>query len=199
MAGNISLNGVQLSSDGTNFSVNSNFKINATPSANNDAATKLYVDTLTNAALPKINIYMVDNATATAIAAANTPVKAAGTTLVNNSPLSVNAVDFDMPANNRVRYIGTSTIAVGVNYAISATSATANQTFGFYLYKNGVNIGLGFKQESTMSTATTSRTGATAYGFVEMATNDYLEVFVENQTAANAITVRQLQITVGGL
>lgn len=165
-----------------------------TPTNTTDFATKGYVDDTVNAATPTIQIYMIDNATATTIGAANTPTKASGTTTLKSGNVS-----FDMPTNNRVRYTGTDTITVGVNIAASISSGNATQTIGGYLYKNGANSGGGFKQESTTSTATTSRTAYNAYGYVEMATNDYLEFWVENQTAGNNVTVRQLQITVGSV
>jgi len=169
-----------------------------TPTNSTDFVTKSYADGLVGAT-PKIQIYMIDNATATVIAAANTPVKVLGTTTILSTPLSLNAVDFDSPASNRIRYTGATTIAVGVNIAVTLIAGNANQNFGGYLYKNGVNIGTGFKQEGSIATATTTRVGYNAYGFVEMATNDYIEFFIENQTAANNLTVRQLQITVGGV
>jgi hypothetical protein len=163
-----------------------------TPTNTTDFTTKGYVDDTVNAAFPTIQIYMIDNATATTIAAANTPVKAAGTTTLKSGNVS-----FDMPQNNRIRYTGTGTIIVGVNLASTISSGNATQTIGGYLYKNGANVGEGFKQEATTSTATTSRANYNAYGYVELVTNDYLELYVENQTGSNNITVRQLQISIG--
>jgi len=185
-----------LTSDSTNFVANGNIRINGTPTNNNDLVNKSYVDAIVNMASNKIQIYMIDNAVTTTIAAINTPVKALGTTTLLTSPLVLNALNFDMPISNRIRYIGTETV-VGINITATLISANNSQNFGGYLYKNGVNIGNGFKQEGSIPTSATSRVGYGAYGFINLVTNDYLEFFIENQTAANPLTVRQLQITVG--
>lgn len=200
----LKINQIQHNTSGSAISVigsasTSGLGSTGTPTASTDFTTKAYVDSVLNSSTPKIQIFMIDNATATVIAAANTPVKALGTTVILSSPISLNAVDFDMPANNRLRYTGASTIAVGVNIGATIISANNTQNFGGYLFKNGVNVGNGFKQEGSIATAATIRAGYNAYGFVELTTNDFLEFFIENQTAANTLTVRQLQITIGGL
>lgn len=185
-----------LTSDSTNLVANGNIRINGTPTNNNDLVNKSYVDSIVNMAPNKIHIYMIDNAVATTIAAINTPVKALGTTTLLTSPLVLNALNFDMPISNRIRYIGTGETVVRVNIAATLISANNNQNFAGYLYKNGVNIGTGFKQEGSITTSATTRVGYTSNGFINLVTNDYLEFFIENQTAVNPLTVRQLQITV---
>ena len=188
-----------LTSDLTNLVANGNIRINGTPTNNNDLVNKSYVDAIANMAPNKIQIYMIDNAVATTIAAINTPVKALGTTTLLTSPLVLNALNFDMPISNRIRYIGTGETVVRVNIAATLISANNNQNFAGYLYKNGVNIGTGFKQEGSITTSATTRVGYNSGGFINLVTNDYLEFFIENQTAVNPLTVRQLQITVAAI
>ena len=188
-----------LTSDLTNLVANGNIRINGTPTNNNDLVNKSYVDAIANMTPNKIQIYMIDNAVATTIAAINTPVKALGTTTLLTSPLVLNALNFDMPISNRIRYIGTRETVVRVNITATLISANNNQNFAGFLYKNGVNIGTGFKQEGSITTSATTRVGYTSNGFINLVTNDYLEFFIENQTAVNPLTVRQLQITVAAI
>lgn len=127
--------------------------------------------------------YMNGNATATTISATSTPVKASGTT--TNSSVTQKFTHTD----NRVTYVGSITRFFHVIITNSVTSGNNHQV-GCYVAKNGTVI-----NESEVY-GTTSGTGRAenivVQALVELSTNDYLELFVENATTTTDITVTDL-------
>lgn len=114
------------------------------------------------------------NATATTISAANTPVLVAGTWVVERESF------FTCTTGGRCNYIGEKDLVVPVD--ISATIASAsgtNKDIHAYLALNGAVIANSGKQ---------ARVGATDPSNIgviwqlELTTNDYLEMFVENNS-----------------
>ena len=70
---------------------------------------------------------------------------------------------------------------VEITVNVSGTAATATYTYTFFIYKNGVQIAA-----SAVARAFTAGTvgNLTMIWELELATNDYIEVFVQNNTAA---------------
>ena len=133
----------------------------------------------------------ISSSAATTISAANTPTKAAGTTTLETTPA---AVGFSMPANNRLRYDGTETKKFQVTVTFTATSASANQLLAFHLAENGT---VNPKTEIGRYVQTANQEGAGGIvGLFELATDDYVEVFVENKTGANNITLEYMTMVV---
>lgn len=130
---------------------------------------------------------MLNNATATTILAVDTPVKVAGTT--TNSSITNKFTH----SNNRLTYTGALTRVFEVS-AIMTVTSTANNEIGLYIAKNGTVI----TESETYLTANAG--GKFENGAIqcltELATNDYIEIFVENATGANNITVEFLSVTV---
>jgi len=128
----------------------------------------------------------------TAIALVNTPVKALGTTTVSGAVRGM-----DMPADNRLRYTGAPTRFHTIRAALSVISAASNKVFEFYIAKNGVvdtTSGIRRKQ------GTSSDEGALALEFhIQLAQNDYVEVWVENVTDASNMTITRMVLTGEGL
>lgn len=126
---------------------------------------------------------MNGNATATTIGATGTPVKISGTTT------SQSITQKFTNTNNRATYNGGIVRAFKVTSVISALSGNNNQ-IGLYIAKNGTVL------EETEIYATTSGSGRAesikVQGILQLATNDYIELFVENNTATNDITVQDL-------
>ena len=124
----------------------------------------------------------VSTAVETVIAGASTPAKALGTTTIGSV-----IQDFDMPANNRLRYLGHQTSHFWVTVALSMTSASNIQVLSLTIAKGGT------PDASTTierKVGTGSDIGAAAInGMFELAEGDYLELWVANETTGGNITV----------
>ena len=131
--------------------------------------------------------YMNGNATATTISAINTPVKVLGTTT------SASVTQKFTNTDNKAEYIGSFTRFFKVTATLSVTSGNNNQV-GVYIAKNGTII-----NESEVY-GTTSGTGRAenivVQTLIQLSTNDYIEIFVENATATNGVTVTDLNVII---
>lgn len=129
--------------------------------------------------------YMNGNATATTIASVGVAVKVAGTT--TSSSLTQKFTNTD----NRATYIGSLTRFFKVTSTLSLESGNNNQV-GVYIAKNGTLI-----NESEVY-GTTSGSGRAenivVQTLVQLSENDYIEIFVENDSATNNITVTDLNV-----
>jgi hypothetical protein len=131
---------------------------------------------------------MTGNATATVIAVAGTFVKVAGTTVAG----ALNQ-KFTTAVTNRAVYTGAFTADFRIAVNASMTSGN-NQTLRMRVAKNGVTL-----SDSNVLFRTTGSGEASAIptqSLVTLAPTDYLEVFVTNDTAANDITVSDLNVTI---
>lgn len=118
-------------------------------------------------------------AVATSIAVADTYQKAAGTTTLKTSPV---AVDFDMPANNRLRHTGSAAkpFLMGASGSITV-SADAKVTLA--LAEDGV-VDADTEQEVECTLAE----GAEPFslrGLFDLALNEYVEVWVKADDTVN--------------
>ncbi len=131
--------------------------------------------------------YMNGNATTTTVSATNTPYKVLGTTT------SATITQKFTNTNNRATYVGSLTRFFKVTATLSLESGNNNQV-GCYIAKNGTIL-----TESEVY-GTTSGAGRAEniviQTLVELATNDYIEIFVENATAVNNILVTDLNTIV---
>lgn len=131
--------------------------------------------------------YMNGNSTATIIGATNTPIKVSGTT--TNSSVTQKFTH----TNNRATYVGSLTRQFLVTATLSLESGTNNQ-IGCYIAKNG---SVSVESEVYGTTSGTGRAeNITIQTLVELSTNDYIEIFVENATAINNILVTDLNVIV---
>lgn len=131
--------------------------------------------------------YMNGNATATTVAATNTEYKAAGTTTSGSLTSKFTNTD------NRATYTGSIERIFTVTATLSITSGNNNQ-IGMYIAKNGTIIP---ESETYMTTNGSGRAEAAAVqAIVTLTTNDYIEIFVENATAVQDITVTDLNVLI---
>lgn len=134
--------------------------------------------------------YMTGNTIATAISNTGTAVKVAGTT--TSAPISQRFTNTD----NRADYIGSITRDFKVTASVSLSSGN-NNLISVYVAKNGVAIG-----ESAVN-VTTSASGRVenciCQVIVKLLDGDYIEMFVENDTATNNITVSDLNVVIEAL
>ena len=130
-------------------------------------------------------VYMINNATATVIASTAVFYKILGTTL------SGVYVQRFTNTNNRATYTGALTKFFRVSAIVSANAGN-NQLLVLRIAKNGVTI------VSSENQGTTSGAGRSeslkSQTVVELNTNDYIEVFIQNNTAIANITASELNL-----
>ena len=131
------------------------------------------------------NMYMVNNAVATVISSPGTPTKISGSTVANE--INQKFIHTD----NNLQYSGILQKSFQIT-AIATFTSGNNNVIGLYIAKNGVVI-----DDSEMY-ATTSASGRaesiTVHTITEMSNADNIEVWIENETAANNITVEYLNV-----
>lgn len=120
------------------------------------------------------------NAGATTIAGIGTPVLVSGTTTAGL--LS----GFDH-TNGRLTYTGAASAVLTVSVMASLTSTSGNKC-GIAVAVNGSPVAEGYV------TAGTGAAFVSAQKLVELVQGDYLEAFVSNETATNAVTVSDLSL-----
>lgn len=134
---------------------------------------------------------MNGNATATTIGTVATPVKAAGSTTFQTGV----SQKFSH-SDNRLTYTGAITRRFRVTIIQSMLSGNNNQ-IGTYVAKNGSILAA---SEIYTTTSGTGRSeNVTVQAIVELAQNDYVESWVENDTGTNNITVEDMTMIVEAL
>lgn len=140
------------------------------------------------------NMFMSNNATETVISATDTPVKVAGTTLANSVNQKFDHNGASLP--NRLTYTGALSRDIQIT-AVASIESGNNKVIGLYIAKNGTTL-----NDSEMY-ATTSGSGKaesiTVQTVVEAAENDYFEVWIENTSGTDNITVTFLNVVAKGL
>ena len=133
------------------------------------------------------NYTMNGNSTATVIAATGTPVKVAGTTVLNAITQKFTH------SNNRATYSAVLQRTYKIDATLSLTSGNGHQ-IGIYIAKNGTVI------NESETYITTNASGRLENGYVQtleaLNLDDYIEVWVENNTSITNITVEDLNVTV---
>ena len=131
------------------------------------------------------NYFMVGNAASTGIPATDVFIKVSGST--SNGP----AVAKFTQTDNRATYIGALTSFFKLTVGLSMSSGN-NNVVSVKLAKNGVII------DSSETQMTMNAAGRSENGFVqtvvELTDGDFVEVFVANTSATNAITVSEMSL-----
>ncbi len=133
-------------------------------------------------------IYMNANATTTNTSPTNTYVKVAGTTT------STSLLKISSPASNRLTYLGREPIVASVDILVSGQAPANSADFTIAIYKNGSII-----TGPVMSTGTMTNNQAFSLILnreVDMATNDYVEVFIKTTTGTTPLTVSNMQFRI---
>jgi len=131
---------------------------------------------------------MSNNATATTIAATGTFYKVAGTTTGSSANQK-----FNTATSNRATYTGAFSATFRVVVTAAVTSGN-NQTLRCRIGKNGTTIPDSETEFKTSSAGESSN--FTVQTLAELATNDYLEVFVANDTSATNATFKHLNVII---
>lgn len=134
------------------------------------------------------NYYMNGNATATTIGVAGVAVKVAGTTTSGSLTQK-----FSNAVTNRAEYTGAVTRTFQIDVLAAVTSGN-NKVIALYVAENGTT------QPQSVGRATTNAGGRAesmaSSGVFELVTNDYLEVWVANETDTTSVTVEDLHVLV---
>lgn len=117
-------------------------------------------------------MYISSSATTTLTAA--TPAKAAGTT----SSMGLNSFSH---ASNKLTYTGTVTRTFNIVAALSVSAASA-ETMTFFIYKNGAPI---TGAEIDRKASNNDIGAVVVSALVSLATNDYIEVWLESLGGAD--------------
>lgn len=131
--------------------------------------------------------YMNGNTTVTPIASAGDTQKVRGTTTSGTYTSKFTNTD------NRATYIGAITKTFKVTAVLSFTSGT-NDIIGCYVAKNGTIIPESEVYQQTDTNGDFSSNAIQA--IVELSTNDYIEIFVENASDGSDITVSDLNVII---
>ncbi len=132
----------------------------------------------------------------TTIAIVSTFVKAAGTTAAFTGNKQ-----FAMPTNNRLQYTGPlSNRVFTFVMSISATVAFDNQLLFLMLAKNGSSTDAEsiatiqeVKHEKGIDVGS-----HTVAGHITLSSNDFVELFISNETGLNDITIERMNMTIDG-
>lgn len=131
-------------------------------------------------------VSMQGNSTATTIGSTSTPVLVAGT-------FTVGAVaGFSVTTAGRLTFTAEKPERLPVDAQISLTAAGTNQDVSIYIAKNGSVIA-----GSRMSVNAGANVAHVSTSWqVDFVLNDYVEIFVQNATATNAVTVTRAVLRV---
>jgi hypothetical protein len=130
---------------------------------------------------------------ATTIAVAGTYYKANGTTTISTSVEEI----ANGSVNNRLVYTGTPDRHFNINASISMTTASNSQIVGMKLAKNGVVLD---ETQVRRKVGTGSDLGAAGVmGCVTLSTDDFIELFVTNETSTTTVTIETLNLSVSGV
>ncbi|MHC4648909.1 MAG: hypothetical protein ACYTBJ_25935 [Planctomycetota bacterium] len=130
-----------------------------------------------------------DAGSTTTIGVVDTFVKITGATTTNNLTL----FDDDSGTDNRLRYTGTVTRKFRVT-AKAHLSGTTSKVVRLRLGKGGTTIAA--TEDLDFGDSTDGRASVMAQGIVELATNEYVEVFVANGTDGVSFTVLSMTVVV---
>jgi hypothetical protein len=133
---------------------------------------------------------MIDNTAATTISASNTYVKISGTTSANSNNKQVSHT------SNKLTYTGTETKLFTATSSLSL-SGTNGDDISIRIAKNGTTL------SGSQIRVTISGNGhvevLAVQSLISMATNDYLEMFITNNTSTNSVTVKNMSMLMVGL
>ena len=143
-------------------------------------ATDNYVTITSEAATKYATVTMQGNATATVIASIATAVKAAGTFVVG----AVSGYTGD--TTGKVTHTGDTAIDVINALATIDVASGSNRLVSIYIAKNGTIIPE-TKMSDTISTG--HPRSITTFANISLASNDYIEIYVRNESTTDNLTV----------
>lgn len=109
------------------------------------------------------------------------------------SSLDSASINFDMPANGRLRYIGIDPTRININCKINLYGTVNNQQCKIVLYRNGVAT----NNSATIyfSNGLLTAQSCSLSGIFSVVTNDYFELSVQNNTNNNPVIIYNMSIS----
>lgn len=138
--------------------------------------------------MPDAMLSMIGNATNTVISTINTPVKAAGTFVIER------ASQFTGNTNGRITYDGERNLVTPIDIVATVDVASGtNQDIAVYVAVNGSVI---TNSRKVIRVDSGSPEAISTIWQRQLSQNDYIELFVENRTSTNDILVTNAVIRV---
>lgn len=137
---------------------------------------------------PRGSCYFSNMASPSTVTAPSAYTKVAPTTVAGGM-----AIEWTEGTNSRLTYIGTATLdaLVKVNVAVSQASG-ADRDLLFSIYKNGSAV---TGTETIVTTETAKKENVTlSFAVPNLATNDYIELYVKNNGGAENVSVYNLSM-----
>lgn len=125
----------------------------------------------------------VSSSSATTVGSSSTWYEAAGTFTLGSSVLN-----YSKSANNRLRYDGSPTQLSLVIAHFTLSCASSNQALGVGIAKNGTVLTGADVRLYINATGTDTQSGCVV-ALTSMATNDYIGIWVRNDTGGNNVTL----------
>jgi hypothetical protein len=113
---------------------------------------------------------------------------------LTGSTLDSNSLNFDMPTNARLRYIGTDPTRLHISCKVNYYSTVNNQQIILQIYRNGVAVPSA-KQTVFASNGLITAQSASVDAIFTANTNDYFELYVTNATNNNPIIIYNMSLT----
>jgi hypothetical protein len=173
------------------------------------------ITSINNNNLPNAIKHVVVNDELTAFAYKSEPRAYAMISLVNNNtstPCVVNVPSlisnvntvlspivelFDQPNNTRLRYTGATIIPCILHLDICVKSGTNNQSTITTIYKNGILLNTSPNLKQTCSNQL-AQSGSLSH-LINLSQNDYIEVYITNETASNPLTITDFSLVIKSL
>ena len=137
------------------------------------------------------SIYIASGNSSTSSLTEDLAAKISGTTTL------INGENVDMPENNRIRYTGNETKTFLVNCSFSVYNESNDELIYYTLYKNGSPVAsLNFASDSHHNDNSNELHTHTITGTVELATNQYIELWAENIDDDGDLDVEHMNLTI---
>ena len=167
---------------------------------NNLANNKVYIDSSGNSSLNSMllssgtgstyGIMIINSTASTTISAINTWYQIAGST---TTPVGM-GLNCTVGSSNKITINATQTQLYKIEYhvGVNMTAGTLDNV-GIIVYKNGA--GYSYSQ-MTASLAVNQVANINGSCILSLATNDYIQLYIQNQTATNNLTVLYMQVII---
>lgn len=99
-------------------------------------------------------------------------------------------------ASSRLTYSGKESVVCIPSFDISCSSVSNNQVLEFELRKN--NVAIPGSKAVARTAQSTSRVSISLNDIIDMATNDYIEIFVRNTTSNSNVIIDGISLTISG-
>lgn len=130
----------------------------------------------------------INSPSTTAISGKNVPTKVSGTSTATN------LFRFDTNGqSNRLRYIGTKERFFKVHVTFSLQGGK-NDIYAFYIYKNGVKVPSIYVENKVSNLSDVG--AASIVGTIELSTNDYVELWVEDLNDSNDCDINAMNFII---